>query len=51
LNPNARLVDATNLLGFAPQKSLTAPVEQRKETKVNGNHVVVNGELSEGHVA
>ena len=48
LNPNARLIDASNLLGFAPQKALTAPMEHKQETKANGDHIVANGELSEG---
>lgn len=45
LNPNARLVDATHLLGFAPQKSLSAPVT-KEETKVNGDHAEANGQHS-----
>jgi L-alanine-DL-glutamate epimerase-like enolase superfamily enzyme len=39
LNPNAKLVDATGLLGMKPQKSLTVPVadgEEHKKTELNG---------------
>lgn len=35
LNPDARLVDATGLLGMAPQKSLTVP-QQHKDSEANG---------------
>lgn len=36
LNPNARLVDATGLLGMEPQKSLTSP-EEEKHNGINGD--------------
>ena len=36
LNPNARLVDATNLLGMKPQKSLSLPMEP-EQGKINGS--------------
>lgn len=44
LNPNARLVDATNLLGFAPQKSLTVPSETSEVAEVNGEAPKLNGD-------
>ena len=45
LSPDARLVDATGLLGMAPQKSLTSPVQEKKEeTKTNSINGVVAGE-------
>ena len=48
LSPNARLVDATGLLGMAPQRSLTLPAEEKKEdAKKNG----VNGVPADDHVA
>jgi hypothetical protein len=52
LNPNARLVDATGLLGMRPQKSLTLPVEKEKVesngAQLNGDHAPseVNGSTS-----
>jgi L-alanine-DL-glutamate epimerase-like enolase superfamily enzyme len=44
LNPNARLVDATGMLGMKPQKSLSLPVEKEPakvdgEAALNGDHV------------
>ncbi|KIW63603.1 hypothetical protein PV04_08590 [Phialophora macrospora] len=46
LNPNARLIDATNLLGMEPQKSLTVPVEKEQAKAIgshaNGEHAPVN---------
>ncbi len=44
LNPNARLVDATGMLGMKPQKSLSFPAEKEPaklhcEAALSGDHV------------
>lgn len=50
LNPNARLVNATNLLGMKPQKSLPTPTgEEPNEAnglRANGDHAPVRAKGS-----
>ena len=48
LNPNARLVDATGLLGMKPTRSLS-PVKQRKKSIVD--EVVIHDSMYSDHVA
>jgi L-alanine-DL-glutamate epimerase-like enolase superfamily enzyme len=47
LSPDARLVDATGLLGMAPQKSLTPPARERNEAGAS----TVNGVAGSDHIA